>query len=109
LRTKRWASTAGGIIPIPIYVTLLAGFTYTGEIKGENIRHDRGPVIGGFTCAEIAKRLTVVKDGVASQDRRTLDRGAADARRQRVPRLSLALSIRVSMAYGFGRFSTRLW
>ena len=49
-----------GIIPVPIYVilcALLAGFTYTGDIKGEVSVMIAVLVIGGFTCAEIGKRL----------------------------------------------------
>src|ERR1700736_1986956 len=54
-----------GIIPIPIYVilcALLAGFTYTGEIKGEISVMIAVLVIGGFTCAEIGKRLPVLRN-----------------------------------------------
>ena len=51
--------------PIPIYVILcamLAGFTYTGEIKGEISVMIAVLVIGGFTCAEIGKRLPVLRN-----------------------------------------------
>ena len=54
-----------GIVPIPIYVilcALLAGFTYTGEIKGEISVMIAVLVIGGFTCAEIGKRLPVLRN-----------------------------------------------
>ena len=50
-----------GIVPVPIYVVLvvlLAGFTYTGDIKGEVSIMIAVLVIGGFTCAEIGKRTT---------------------------------------------------
>jgi CCS family citrate carrier protein len=54
-----------GIIPIPIYVilcALLAGFTYTGDIKGEVSVMIAVLVIGGFTCAEIGKRLPILRN-----------------------------------------------
>jgi Na+/citrate or Na+/malate symporter len=54
-----------GIIPIPIYVilvALLAGFTYTGDIKGEISIMIAILVIGGFTCAEIGKRTPVLRN-----------------------------------------------
>ena len=54
-----------GIIPIPIYVilcALLAGFTYTGDIKGEISMMIAVLVIGGFTCAEIGKRMPVLRN-----------------------------------------------
>jgi malate:Na+ symporter len=54
-----------GIIPIPIYVilcVLLAGFTYTGDIKGEVSVMIAVLVIGGFTCAEIGKRLPILRN-----------------------------------------------
>ena len=54
-----------GIIPIPIYVVLcalLAGFTYTGDIKGEISVMIAVLVVGGFTCAEIGKRLPVLRN-----------------------------------------------
>src|SRR6202158_276476 len=54
-----------GIIPIPIYVilcALLAGLTYTGDIKGEVSVMIAVLVIGGFTCAEIGKRLPVLRN-----------------------------------------------
>ncbi|HEV2955169.1 MAG TPA: 2-hydroxycarboxylate transporter family protein [Xanthobacteraceae bacterium] len=54
-----------GIVPLPIYVillALLAGFTYTGDIKGEISIMIAVLVIGGFTCAEIGKRLPVLRN-----------------------------------------------
>src|SRR6476660_4436859 len=54
-----------GIVPIPIYVilvALLAGFTYTGDIKGEISIMIAILVIGGFTCAEIGKRTPVLRN-----------------------------------------------
>ena len=54
-----------GIIPLPIYIilfALLAGFTYTGDIKGEVSIMIAVLVMGGFTCAEIGKRLPVLRN-----------------------------------------------
>jgi Na+/citrate or Na+/malate symporter len=54
-----------GIVPIPIYVILvglIAGFTYTGDIKGEVSIMIAVLVIGGFTCAEIGKRTPVLRN-----------------------------------------------
>jgi len=53
-----------GIIPIPIYVILfilLAGLTYTGDIKGDVSTMIAVLVIGGFTCAEIGKRIPILR------------------------------------------------
>jgi malate:Na+ symporter len=53
-----------GIIPLPIYVillALLAGLTYTGDIKGEVSTMIAVLVIGGFTCAEIGKRMPILR------------------------------------------------
>src|SRR5438132_9800624 len=52
-----------GIVPIPIYVilvALIAGFTFTGDIKGEVSTMIAVLVIGGFTCAEIGKRMPLL-------------------------------------------------
>jgi malate:Na+ symporter len=54
-----------GIVPLPIYIilfALLAGFTYTGDIKGEVSIMIAVLVMGGFTCAEIGKRLPVLRN-----------------------------------------------
>jgi malate:Na+ symporter len=54
-----------GVIPLPIYIilfALLAGFTYTGDIKGEVSIMIAVLAIGGFTCAEIGKRLPVLRN-----------------------------------------------
>jgi len=54
-----------GIIPVPIYIilfALLAGFIYTGGIKGEVSMMIAVLVIGGFTCAEIGKRIPVLRN-----------------------------------------------
>src|SRR5207302_8234952 len=61
----RIMDTRIGIIPLPIYIillALLAGFTYTGDIKGEVSTMIAVLVIGGFTCAEIGKRLPVLRN-----------------------------------------------
>src|SRR5262245_66660823 len=53
-----------GIIPVPIYVILVAlltGFTFTGDIKGELSIMIAILVIGGFTCAEVGKRIPVLR------------------------------------------------
>src|SRR5262249_21938267 len=41
---------------------LLAGFAFTGDIKGEISIMIAVLVIGGFTCAEIGKRLPVLRN-----------------------------------------------
>ena len=54
-----------GIIPIPVFVilfALLVGFTYTGDIKGEVSMMIAVLVVGGFTCAEIGKRIPVLRN-----------------------------------------------
>ena len=54
-----------GIIPIPVFVilfALLVGFTYTGDIKGEISMMIAVLVIGGFTCAEIGKRIPILRN-----------------------------------------------
>src|SRR5215470_1519097 len=54
-----------GIIPLPIYVILVAlltGFTFTGDIKGEISVMIAILVIGGFTCAEVGKRLPILRN-----------------------------------------------
>ena len=53
-----------GIIPIPIYVilvALLAILTVEGEIKSDGPTMIAVLVVGGFTCAEIGKRLPVLR------------------------------------------------
>ena len=54
-----------GIIPVPVYVilcALLVGFTYTGDVKGEVSMMIAVLAIGGFTCAEIGKRMPVLRN-----------------------------------------------
>jgi malate:Na+ symporter len=60
----RIMDTRIGIIPIPIFVILfllLAGLTYTGDVKGEVSTMIAVLVIGGFTCAEIGKRTPILR------------------------------------------------
>jgi CCS family citrate carrier protein len=60
----RIVDTRIGIIPIPVFVILfllLAGLTYTGDIKGEVSTMIAVLVIGGFTCAEIGKRIPILR------------------------------------------------
>ena len=61
----RIMDTRIGIIPLPVYAILfglLAGFTYTGDIKGEVSIMIAVLVMGGFTCAEVGKRLPVLRN-----------------------------------------------
>jgi malate:Na+ symporter len=61
----RIMDTRIGIIPVPIYVMLFAlivGFVYTGDIKGEISMMIAVLVIGGFTCAELGKRMPVLRN-----------------------------------------------
>jgi CCS family citrate carrier protein len=53
-----------GIIPLPIYfllIALVAALVYTGEIKSDGPTMIVVLVLGGFTCAEIGKRLPVLR------------------------------------------------
>ena len=54
-----------GIIPIPIYallVILVATLVQTGEIKSDGPTMIAVLVLGGFTCAEIGKRLPILRN-----------------------------------------------
>jgi hypothetical protein len=54
-----------GIVPVPIYlilIALVAGFSYTGDIKGEISIMIAVLVIGGFTCAELGKRTPMLRN-----------------------------------------------
>jgi malate:Na+ symporter len=69
-----WASFAGsrslmnyriGIIPLPVYLVLLAlvgGFALTGNMNGEINMMMAALVLGGFTCAEIGKRIPLLRN-----------------------------------------------
>ncbi|MBR1217693.1 2-hydroxycarboxylate transporter family protein [Bradyrhizobium sp. U87765 SZCCT0131] len=53
-----------GIIPFPIYLllfVLIATLVVTGEIKSDGPTMIAALVLGGFTCAEIGKRLPVLR------------------------------------------------
>ena len=53
-----------GIIPVPIYVVLLAllvGFVATGKVPSDLLMSIVLLSVGGFTCAEIGKRLPVLR------------------------------------------------
>jgi malate:Na+ symporter len=54
-----------GIIPIPIYLLLVAliiGFVVTGKVPGEISVAMAVLSIGGFTCAELGKRLPIFRN-----------------------------------------------
>ena len=54
-----------GIIPIPVYLLLIliiAGLVYFGEIKSDGPTMIVVLVLGGFTCAELGKRLPVLRN-----------------------------------------------
>ncbi|HKU99594.1 MAG TPA: 2-hydroxycarboxylate transporter family protein [Vineibacter sp.] len=53
-----------GIIPIPVYgllVLLVAALVYTGEVKSDGPTMIVVLVLGGFTCAEIGKRVPILR------------------------------------------------
>src|SRR4051812_38851977 len=53
-----------GIIPLPIYailVVLIAILTYLGEVKSDAPTMIAVLVLGGFTCAEIGKRIPILR------------------------------------------------
>ena len=61
----RVMDTRIGIIPVPVFVILLgllAVLTYTGDIKGEVPTMIAVLVVGGFTCAEIGKRMPILRN-----------------------------------------------
>jgi len=54
-----------GIIPIPIYlvlVALVATLVVTGEVKSDGPTMIAVLVLGGFTCAEIGRRLPILRN-----------------------------------------------
>ncbi|CAN5424775.1 citrate/malate transporter CimH [soil metagenome] len=54
-----------GIIPLPVYFVLLiliAGFVATGKVPGEISMSIAILAVGGFTCAELGKRLPVFRN-----------------------------------------------
>lgn len=61
----RLVDTKIGIIPLPIYAivaVLLAILTYEGEIRPDGPTMIAVLVLGGFTCAEIGKRLPILRN-----------------------------------------------
>jgi len=64
---ERWwrlVDTRIGIIPIPLYLllfVLIATLVVTGEIKSDGPTMIAVLVLGGFSCAEIGKRLPVLR------------------------------------------------
>ncbi len=54
-----------GIIPLPIYIALLAlitGFVLTGKVPSDLLMSIVLLAVGGFTCAELGKRLPILRD-----------------------------------------------
>ena len=54
-----------GIIPLPIYIALLAliaGFVWTGKVPSDLLMSIVLLAVGGFTCAEIGKRLPILRN-----------------------------------------------
>ena len=52
-----------GIIPLPIYLVLLgliAAFSFKGKVSGEVTVMIAVLVVGGFTCAEIGRRIPIL-------------------------------------------------
>jgi len=61
----RIMDTRIGIIPLPIYLALLAlivGFVLTGKVPSDLLMSIVLLAVGGFTCAEIGKRLPVFRN-----------------------------------------------
>ena len=53
-----------GITPAPIYVVLIglvATLVYTGEVKSDGPTMIAVLVLGGFTCADIGKRIPILQ------------------------------------------------
>jgi len=53
-----------GVVPLPVYLLLLAlaaGFVLTGKVPGEISVMIALITVGGFTCAELGKRLPLVR------------------------------------------------
>jgi malate:Na+ symporter len=54
-----------GIVPLPIFVILLAviaGFTLTGEVPSDILMAIVLLSMGGFACAELGKRIPVIRN-----------------------------------------------
>ena len=64
-RWWRLVDTRIGIIPLPVYVVLvvlIATLVATHEIKSDGPTMIAVLVLGGFTCAEIGKRIPVLRN-----------------------------------------------
>ena len=64
-RWWRWIDYRIGIIPVPIYVVLVglvATLVYTGEVKSDGPTMIAVLALGGFTCAEIGKRIPILRN-----------------------------------------------
>jgi malate:Na+ symporter len=65
---RRWWAIVDykiGIIPVPVYLLVLAlivGFTFTGKVPSDLPMSIVLLAMGGFTCAEIGKRLPVLRN-----------------------------------------------
>jgi malate:Na+ symporter len=54
-----------GVIPLPVYVVLLAiitGFTVSGKVPSDILMATVLLAMGGFTCAELGKRLPIARN-----------------------------------------------
>jgi len=61
----RIVDTRIGIVPVPIFVILLAliaGFVLTGKVPSDILMAIVLLAVGGFACAEIGKRLPIVRN-----------------------------------------------
>lgn len=64
-RWWRVMDTRIGIIPLPIFVLLfglVAGFVMTGKVPSDILMAIVLLALGGFTCAEIGKRIPIVRN-----------------------------------------------
>ena len=62
---KRLARTRIGIVPLPVYVLLLAliaGFVATGKVPNDICVSIAILTVGGFSCAELGKRLPYLRN-----------------------------------------------
>ena len=54
-----------GIIPVPVYVLLvilITGFAFNGTVPSEVSMFIAILAVGGFTCAELGKRLPILRN-----------------------------------------------
>ena len=61
----RLMETRIGVVPLPVYLLLLAliaGFVVTGKLPGEISVMIAVLTVGGFSCAELGKRLPVIRN-----------------------------------------------